>query len=101
METFLIVVYSVALFVFGLMTGFVISLVASRLAADRPMIGPLRCTRAPHQITLLQALPVIGYLRQGGRCSTCGKSLNASYPLVEGAIALLFVGLFLVEGWGL
>ncbi len=97
----MIVVYSIALLVLGLLSGFVINVVATRLAANRPMIGPLRCIRSPHPITLLQALPVIGYLSQGGRCSTCGKRLNVSYPFVEGAIALLFVGLFLIEGWGL
>jgi leader peptidase (prepilin peptidase)/N-methyltransferase len=97
----LIVVYSVAVFLAGLIAGFFINVVATRLAADRPFLGPLRCTRAAHSITLLQALPVIGYLRQAGRCSTCGKRLSISYPLLEAATGLLFVVEFLVDGWGL
>jgi prepilin signal peptidase PulO-like enzyme (type II secretory pathway) len=97
----LIVVFSVVLFLVGLLAGFVVNAVATRLASERPILGPLRCTRAPHSITLAQALPVAGYIMQGGRCSTCGKRLGLSYPLVEAATALLFAGLFLVEGWGL
>jgi leader peptidase (prepilin peptidase)/N-methyltransferase len=46
-------------------------------------------------------MPLFGYLFQRGKCSTCGKPLNVSYPLVEGATAALFVGLFLAEGWSL
>jgi prepilin signal peptidase PulO-like enzyme (type II secretory pathway) len=100
-ESALIVVYSVILFVVGLLAGFIVNVVATRLAANRPILGSLRCTRSPHSITLAQALPVAGYLGQRGRCSTCGKRLSLSFPLVEAATALLFVGLFLVEGWGL
>jgi len=46
-------------------------------------------------------MPVVGYLRQRGTCSTCGKRISLSYPLVEGATALLFAGLYLVDGLGL
>lgn len=97
----MIFVYSVIVFIAGLIAGFIINVGATRLAADRPFFGPMRCTRAPHPITLLQALPLIGYVSQGGRCSTCGKRLSFSYPLVEATTAVLFVGQFLVDGWSL
>jgi prepilin signal peptidase PulO-like enzyme (type II secretory pathway) len=44
---------------------------------------------------------VVGYIRQGGKCTTCGKSLSVSYPLVEGGLAVIFAVLFLLEGWSL
>jgi prepilin signal peptidase PulO-like enzyme (type II secretory pathway) len=100
-ENNLIFVYSVIAFIVGLIAGFVINVGATRLAADKPFFGPLRCTRSPHPISILQAMPLLGYMSQGGRCSTCGKRLSFSYPLVEAATAILFVGQFLVDGWGL
>jgi prepilin signal peptidase PulO-like enzyme (type II secretory pathway) len=97
----LIVFFSVIVLAVGLLAGFAINMFATRLAANRPIFGPLHCTRSPHQLTAAQALPIAGYLGQRGRCSTCGKPISVSYPLVEAATALLFAGLFLVEGWGL
>jgi leader peptidase (prepilin peptidase)/N-methyltransferase len=38
---------------------------------------------------------------QGGRCASCGKSISISYPLVELSTAVLFVFLYLLEGFGL
>lgn len=49
----------------------------------------------------MQSVPVIGYFMQGGRCSTCGKALSISYPLVELATAGLFTAGYLIEGFGL
>ena len=86
--------------VLGLATGFVINIVATRLAADRPIFGRLGCTRSPHPISPLQAFPVIGYLGQRGRCSTCGKPLSSAFPLTEAATTLLFTLLFALEGLG-
>jgi prepilin signal peptidase PulO-like enzyme (type II secretory pathway) len=65
------------------------------------MLGPLYCTRASHRLTTVQALPVVGYLLQRGRCSTCGNKISSSYPLVELATAGLFLAGYLIEGFGL
>lgn len=86
--------------VLGLVTGFVINLVATRLAADKPMFGRLSCTRSAHPLLAWQALPVLGYVLQRGRCSTCAKKLSLAYPSTEGVTALLFLLLFTLEGLG-
>jgi leader peptidase (prepilin peptidase)/N-methyltransferase len=85
---------------FGLMSGLVVNIVATRLAADKPMLGWLTCTRSPHPLSLWQALPIAGYLLQRGRCSTCSKKLSPTYPLTEGTVALVFLLLFTLEGLG-
>jgi prepilin signal peptidase PulO-like enzyme (type II secretory pathway) len=94
-------IYASVVFLLGLVVGFVVNVVATRLAAHRPLFGPLHCTRAHHPVTWAQALPVAGYLLQGGRCSACGKRISFSYPLVELATAVLFVFDYLLEGFGL
>lgn len=86
----------------GLVVGFAINVVSTRLAAGKPLLAVgLGCTRSAHRLALGQALPVVGYALQRGRCSACGKRLSVSYPLVELAVGILYVALFLLEGWGL
>src|SRR5262245_39070339 len=79
------IVYAILALVLGLIAGFVINVVATRLAANRPFFGPLRCTRSPHPITFVQALPVLGYVLQRGKCATCSRSLSLSFPATEAA----------------
>jgi prepilin signal peptidase PulO-like enzyme (type II secretory pathway) len=93
-------VFAALAFLLGLMAGFLINVVSIRLAGGHPLLGKISCTRARHPLTLRQALPVLGYLLQRGRCSTCGKRLSIAYPLTELATGLLFLFLYLVEGLG-
>ncbi len=93
-------VYVALVFLVGLVAGFGINVAATRLAAGKSLLGPLGCTRSAHPLYLRQALPVVGYLAQRGRCSTCGTRLPISFPLTELATAGLFAALFLLEGFG-
>ncbi|HUP27582.1 MAG TPA: A24 family peptidase, partial [Chloroflexia bacterium] len=93
--------YSLLVFILGLFAGFGINVVSTRLAANRPMLGAFNCSRSPHPLSLVQVLPVLGYISQRGVCTTCGKRLPASFPATELATGGLFLALFLFEGWGL
>jgi prepilin signal peptidase PulO-like enzyme (type II secretory pathway) len=99
-EPLLTPIFVLFVFVAGLLAGFVINVVATRLAANKPIFGPLHCTRAPHSVTARQAAPVIGYVLQRGRCSTCGRRISLSYPLVELAMGAIWAALYAVEGFG-
>src|SRR5690348_12208969 len=83
----------------GLAAGFLVNVVATRLATNRPLLGGLRCTRSNHPLALRQYFPVVGFVAQRGRCSTCGKPLSVAYPMVEGATALLVLACFVLEGF--
>jgi leader peptidase (prepilin peptidase)/N-methyltransferase len=93
--------FYLAAFIAGLLFGFAVNVIATRLAANRPLIGPLHCTRSPHPISFLHALPLVGYLAQRGTCTTCGKRLSLSYPAVELLTGGLFTALLWFEGFGL
>ncbi|MEA2574327.1 MAG: leader peptidase (prepilin peptidase) / N-methyltransferase [Chloroflexia bacterium] len=94
-------VYVAVALVLGLFAGFGVNLIATRLAAQKPMFGPLHCTRAPHRISWVQAFPVFGYLTQGGKCSQCGGRLSLAFPATELATGVLLGGLAWFEGLGL
>jgi prepilin signal peptidase PulO-like enzyme (type II secretory pathway) len=83
----------------GLAAGFIINVIATRLAADHALWGGLRCTGSPHPLTFRQYVPLFGFLIQRGSCSTCGKRLPVSFPLTELVMALLLMTLYAIEGW--
>lgn len=49
-----------------------------------------RCGQCGHVITALENIPIVSWLALSGKCSVCGTSISARYPLVELATALLF-----------
>ena len=49
-----------------------------------------RCPRCAHPIAWHENVPVLSYLRLGGRCSECKTPISPRYPLVEIATAALF-----------
>lgn len=101
-------------FLFGLLIGSFINVVAYRLPVmmdrdwrrqcleylhpDEPvaegerfdLITPRsRCPSCGHRITALENIPVLSYLFLRGTCSACGTRISPRYPIVEFATALL------------
>ncbi len=101
-------------FLFGLLIGSFINVVAYRLPVmmdrdwrrqcleylhpDEPvaegerfdLITPRsRCPSCGHRITALENIPVLSYLFLRGACSACGTRISPRYPIVEFATALL------------
>jgi leader peptidase (prepilin peptidase)/N-methyltransferase len=52
-----------------------------------------RCPHCGHQLRWHENLPVIGWLRLGGKCSSCKAAISARYPLVEAITGLAFAAL--------
>jgi leader peptidase (prepilin peptidase)/N-methyltransferase len=52
-----------------------------------------RCPSCGHQLAWHENLPLIGWLRLGGRCSACKTKISARYPLVEAATGIAFAAL--------
>lgn len=57
-----------------------------------------RCNKCDHMITALENIPILSWLALRGKCSACGTSISARYPMVELATALLFLGCALAFG---
>ncbi|MCF8206017.1 MAG: A24 family peptidase [Methylotenera sp.] len=52
-----------------------------------------RCPHCGHQLRWHENLPVIGWLRLGGKCASCKAPIAKRYPLVELATGLAFAAL--------
>ena len=53
-----------------------------------------RCNNCGHMIAWYENIPVISWLTLRGKCSNCGTSISARYPIIEALTALLggFIG---------
>lgn len=67
------------------------------LAADVAALPPMslsrprsRCPQCGHQLAWHENIPLLGWLRLGGKCSACGTRISARYPVVEALTGALF-----------
>ena len=81
---------------------------AERSATPGPMserfdlvVPRSRCPSCGHQITALENIPLLSYVRLGGKCSACGARIGIRYPAVEALAGLLslVVAVFLGPAW--
>jgi len=54
-----------------------------------------RCPACGHRIAWHENIPVLSYLRLGGKCSACKTRISPRYPMIEVITAVLFVAV----GW--
>ncbi|MDC8785511.1 prepilin peptidase [Roseateles koreensis] len=73
---------------------------ASALGAHMEKLPPLgialprsRCPACGHQLAWHENLPLIGWLRLGGKCASCKTAISKRYPLIELSTALMFAAL--------
>jgi len=73
----------------GLLLGSVVNLIVQRLPRQRPLFGRPACTRCGRLLSW-EALPILGYLLQRGRCRHCGGRIPYVFPLAEALTAAVF-----------
>lgn len=85
----------------GLLFGAVLNIIVIRLPREKGFSGPQRCTRCGKRLAWWQALPLAGWLIQGGRARCCGRRLDIVYPLVDIITTLTIVLLYRRYGLGI
>jgi leader peptidase (prepilin peptidase)/N-methyltransferase len=93
------------------LVGSFLGVIIDRLPAGRSIVsGRSCCDHCGHRLAAIELIPLISYLRLGGRCAGCGARLRSFYPLIElaalavalSAAAVLSGGLFWLSlglGW--
>lgn len=85
-------------FVFGLLIGSFISVVAHRVPRGEGfMTGRSRCPECGATIAARDNVPVVSWLLLRGRCRSCGTRISARYPLVELGVGLAFAAAVVVH----
>lgn len=85
----------------GLLFGSFAGLAAYRLSkGEAVMAGHSRCPHCGHTLSFADLVPLLSYLWSRGRCRHCGGRIALRYPLIEIAVALLFVLALMAAGPG-
>jgi len=59
-----------------------------------------RCPQCGHQLAWHENIPLLGWLRLGGKCSACGSRISVRYPIVEALTGGLFAAAAVMAGPG-
>lgn len=98
---FEIILYAVA-FLFGIVIGSFLNVCILRIplkesiAKDRS-----HCMSCGYQLAWYDLIPLFSYLFLRGKCRKCGSHISLQYPLVEALNGVLYVLIFLVNGWSI
>lgn len=81
---------------YGACWGSFINVVVYRLPREQSLVRPRsRCPRCETPIAWRDNIPVLSWLRLGGRCRRCRGPIPARYPLVEACVSALTAALWL------
>ena len=76
----------------GLLVGSFLNVVIYRMPRQISTVRPRsRCPYCGGAIRAIDNIPLLSWLRLGGRCRSCAAPISARYPLIEGLVGLLFV----------
>jgi leader peptidase (prepilin peptidase) / N-methyltransferase len=85
-------IYILFFFALGACVGSFLNVVVWRLPRGESIVSPpSRCPYCEHRLAWYDNLPVIGWLKLGGRCRYCHNPISAQYPTVEFLTGLMFV----------
>ena len=80
----------IGVFIFGLIIGSFLNVVILR-KERKSLMGYSECPNCKKRLKFYQLIPIISFLLQKGRCSSCSSKISWQYPLVELSTALLFL----------
>jgi len=86
----------------GATVGSFLNVCIVRLPADQSLLRPRsRCPRCEQPIAWYDNVPIVSWLVLRGRCRRCAQPISVQYPLIEAAVAVLWVGAAWWHGLGL
>src|SRR5262245_4768238 len=95
-------VFALALLV-GLSIGSFLNVCIHRIPAEQSLVWPgSRCPRCAAPIAWYDNVPIVSWLRLGGRCRACQAPISARYPVIElltGGLAVLSLARFGATPW--
>jgi leader peptidase (prepilin peptidase)/N-methyltransferase len=85
-------IYICFFFALGACIGSFLNVVVWRLPREESLISPpSHCPRCNKLLAWYDNIPVVGWIKLGGRCRYCREPISVRYPIVEAITGLLFV----------
>jgi leader peptidase (prepilin peptidase)/N-methyltransferase len=90
---------AVSIFTFGLAIGSFANVCIYRLPKNESVVFPVsHCTACSSHVRPFDNIPIISYLKLGGKCRDCKESISVIYPIIEAITALLLLAGFFKFG---
>ena len=84
-------------FILGALTGSFLNMLIWRLPRGKSLVDPAHsiCPICGHKLSALDLMPILSWLRTGGKCRHCGAPIAVRYLLVELLVGGLFATIWL------
>jgi len=83
--------YATLVFIYGAFLTSFFELVGERLPKGETLMGRSHCDHCERRLSALNLIPLVGYLKQQGRCGGCGQKIHPRYVFFELIGATLFM----------
>lgn len=95
METAIVTVIHLFIFFIGAAIGSFLNVVIYRIPAGKSLLyPPSQCPVCAHKLGWTENVPIVGWLRLGGRCLHCKTPISPRYPIVEAITGILFLSVY-------
>lgn len=96
-----IVLYAM-IFLYGIIIGSFLNVCILRIPLKESIAKERsHCMSCGYQLAWYDLVPLFSYIFLGGKCRKCKKHISLQYPLVEALNGVLYVLIFLVNGWSI
>lgn len=90
-QWFLVVFVVAWVFFLGATFASFLNVVAWRVPRGRGILGSSHCPNCDIKLTFKDNIPIVGWLKNGGQCSSCNTSITVRYLLVEIVLGSIFL----------
>lgn len=96
------IILGIVIFLYGIVIGSFLNVCIYRIP-KRESLAKVRshCMSCGYQLRWYDLIPVFSYLFLRGQCRRCKEHISIQYPLVETLNGVLYVLIFLVNGWSI
>lgn len=92
--------YALCFFVLGTILGSFYNVVGYRLPKGESIISPpSHCPNCNHRLSFWELIPILSYLFQRGKCTSCKQKISWFYPVFEASCGLVFAFAFISFGF--
>lgn len=91
----------IVIFLYGIIIGSFLNVCIYRIPKKESIVPGSHCMSCNHKLHWYDLFPVFSFLLLKGRCRYCGSKLSVQYPVVEALNGILYVVVFMANGFNL
>lgn len=96
------IILGIVVFLYGIVIGSFLNVCILRIPLKESLSKKRsHCMRCGYQLAWYDLIPLFSYLFLGGKCRKCREHISVQYPIVEGLNGILYVLIFLLNGWSI